>query len=211
MYKFSFKVIHKNCDETAFSKKFPKLHITVVDIQSRDPRRKQYFYYITGNNKLFDAAIKHLKKTKSYELVREVERSKDTLMLVVMLNQKSYIQNIIQKYNGFFLELHTVYEGWEYWHIGVINKDSIGSMLNEFRKMGELKVLYIGEAEFSYSLLSEQQKKVFLYAHENGYYEIPRKITIKKIASALKLNPATAGEHLLKAENKMINSVARKI
>ncbi len=211
MYKFSFKVVHKNCDETAFSKKFPKLHITVVDIQSRDPRRKQYLYYITGDSAKFDAAIKHLKKTRSYELVREVERSTTTLLLVVMLNQKSYIQNIIQKYNGFFLELHSVYGGWEYWHIGVVGKDSIDSMLRQFRKMGELKVLYIGEAEFSQSLLSPQQRRVFLYAHENGYYKIPRKITIRDIAKALKLKPATAGEHLLKAENRVMDSMAHRL
>ena len=77
--------------------------------------------------------------------------------------------------------------------------------------MGELKVLHIGEVEFAHSLLSKQQKKVFLYAHEQGYYEIPRKTTVAKIAKALKLNASTVGEHLLRAENKLMNSMATRI
>lgn len=210
MYKFSFKVRH-DCHETKFAMKFPKHHITVVDIQAVNPKQKQYFYYITGNNKEFEKIISYLKKSKGYKLVREIERSKDTLMLLVVLYQKSYIQNIIQKYNGFFIDLHTCYEGWENWHIGVVNRDAIDKIIAELNKIGTLKVLYIGEVDFASRLLSRQQKKVFSYAYEQGYYNVPRKTTISRIAKALRVNSATAGEHLMKAENKIINAMARKV
>ena len=211
MYKFSFKIRHKNCSETALSIKFPKYHIAVFDIQSRNPKEKQYLYNITGEEGEFDSIIKYLKKLKSYELTKEVERKKDNLVLLVILNQKSYIQNIIQKYNAFFIDLHTVYGGYEYWHVGIFDRSLIEPMRKEFRKMGDLEVLYIGEVDFAHTLLSKQQKKIFSFAFESGYYEIPRKTTIDRIAKALKLNHATVGEHLLKAENKMINSIAKKI
>ena len=77
--------------------------------------------------------------------------------------------------------------------------------------MGELKVLYIGEVEFAHSLLPKQQKKVFIHAYQHGYYEIPRRTTVAKIAKALKLNPSTIGEHLLKAENKLIKSTVPRL
>ncbi len=211
MYKLSFKVRHLGCFETALSIKYPKHHITIVDIQSTHPKEKQYFYYITGDSTKFEGIISYLKKSKGYKLTKEIERSNDTLLLLVVLYQKGYIQNIIQKYHGFFIDLHTVSEGYEYWHIGVVDKDSIDKMLKQFKKMGELKVLYIGKVDFANTLLSKQQKKVFRYAYENSYYEIPRKTTIAKIAKALKLNPATVGEHLLKAENKLINFIAKKL
>ena len=211
MYRFSFKIRHKGCYETGCSIKFPKHNITVIDIQSLSSREKQYFYYITGNPKQFDSIIKYLKKSKGYKLIKETERSKDTLLLLVVLNQASYIQNIIQKYNGFLIDLHTVLDGYEYWHVGVLDKSFINKMLKELRKMGDLKTLHIGEVDFVNRLLSEQQKKIFSYAHEQGYYNIPRKTTIAKIATALKLNASTVGEHLLKAENKIINSMAKKL
>ncbi len=210
MYKLSFKARH-DCYETRLTVRFPKHHITVVDIQSRNPKVKQYLYYINGDNKKFDKILSYLRKSKGYKLAREIERSKDTMLLLVVLRQKSYIQNIIQKYNGFFIELHTCYEGWEKWHVGVVSRKSIDNMLNELKKIGEIKTLYIGQAEFANSMLSKQQQKVFSYAHEQGYYNVPRKTTIAKIAGALKLSTSTAGEHLLKAENKIISSMAKRL
>lgn len=210
MYKFSFKIRH-DCYETRFAMRFPKYHITVIDIQAVNPKQKQYLYYIKGNDKKFDSIISYLKSSKGYKLVKEIERSKDTLILLVVLYQKGYIQNIIQKYNGFLIDLHTCYEGWEYWHVGVINRESIDKMITEFKKIGELKVLYIGQADFQNTLLSKQQKKIFTYAYTQGYYEKPRKTTIAKISKALNLNHATVGEHLIKAENKIVNMIARKI
>ena len=211
MYKVSFKVRHKGCYETKLSILFPKHHITVVDIQSTHPKKKQYFYYITGDARSFDAIISHLKKSKGYKLTKEIERSKDTLLLLVVLNQKGYIQNVIQKYHGFFIDLHTVTGGYEFWHVGLVDHDSIDPLLRQLKKMGDLKVLSIGHVEFANTLLSPRQKKVFSYAFEQGYYELPRKTTMYKIAKALKLNTATVGEHLLKAENKIIHSVAKKL
>ena len=211
MYRFSFRVRHKDCFETALSVKFPQYHITVIDIQSTHQKEKQYFYYITGDASQFDAFIAHLKKSRGYKLTKEIERSTNTLLLLVVLYQQSYIQNVIQKYHGFFIDLHTVFEGYEYWHIGVVNRNSIDGMLKELKKMGELKVLYIGEIEFANTLLSKQQRKVRMMAYGHGYYEIPRKTTVARIAKALKINPATTGEHLLKAENKLIKSLAKKL
>lgn len=208
-YKFSFKIRHRGCAETGLSLAFPQHHITVADIQSRNIKVKQYFYYISGKNKEFDSIIKHLEKSKTYKSVREIERSTDTLLLLVTINQgKNYVQDTIQKYRGFFLALHTVYEGYEYWHVGLLDKENIEPMRKELKKIGELKTLYIGEAEFAPSLLSKQQRLVFKYAYEQGYYQLPRKTTIVKIAKALKLNPATVGEHLMRAENKIILSQA---
>jgi predicted DNA binding protein len=172
---------------------------------------KQYLYYISGDSSKFDRIIYMIKKFKGYKLSKEVERSKDTLLLLVVLDQKSYIQNVIQKYNGFFIDLHTVYEGYEYWHVGIVNKDNVTKMLQELAHMGKINILYMGEVDFSHKLLSPQQKKIFDYAYEQGYYDIPRRINIDKVAKALRLNHSTAGEHLLKAENKIINSYAKKI
>ena len=62
MYKFSFKVRHKGCFETGLSIKFPKHHITVIDIQSTHPKEKQYFYYITGKTQEFDRIIYNVER-----------------------------------------------------------------------------------------------------------------------------------------------------
>ncbi|MBS3136866.1 helix-turn-helix domain-containing protein [Candidatus Woesearchaeota archaeon] len=84
-------------------------------------------------------------------------------------------------------------------------------MIKELKKIGSFKTLFIGDVDFSQPLLSKQQKKIFSYAVQQGYYELPRKTTIVEIAKALQLSSATAGEHLLKAENKLLCGIAAKI
>ena len=209
MYRFSFKIKHNNCEETKLSIDFPKHYISVIDIQSKNPKDKQYLYHISGDSKYFDKIKSYLNNSRYYKLVKEIERTKN--ILIVVLHQKSYIQNIIQENNGFFIDLHTVYDGYESWHVGVVEKYSIERMRKELSKLGKLKVLSIGEVNFYQPLLTKQQEKIFVLAHKSGYYKIPRKTTIKQIAHELKLSPSTVGEHLIKSEIKLINSAANKI
>ncbi|MBS3174371.1 helix-turn-helix domain-containing protein [Candidatus Woesearchaeota archaeon] len=209
MYRFSFKIKHNNCEETKLSIDFPKHYISVIDIQSKNPKDKQYLYHISGDSKYFDKIKSYLNNSRYYKLVKEIERTKN--ILIVVLHQKSYIQNIIQENNGFFIDLHTVYDGYEFWHVGVVEKYSIERMRKELSKLGKLKILSIGEVNFYQPLLTKQQEKIFVLAHKSGYYKIPRKTTIKQIAHELKLSPSTVGEHLIKSEIKLINSAANKI
>lgn len=211
MYRFSFKIRHTGCSETGLSLRFPKHHITVLDIQSRNPKEKQYFYHLTGNPKDFDAIIDYLRSSDTYKLTKEIERTSDTLLLVVVLRQPGFIQNTIQKYHGFFIDLHTVHGGYEYWHVGAVDQKAIRAMRDGLRKAGELTTLYLGKVDFGNAILSKQQLNVVRYALEQGYYEQPRKTTVARIAKALRLNPATVGEHLLKAENKLIKLAAKRL
>jgi len=196
MYRFSFKIKHYNCSETQLSKDFPNYNITVIDIQSKNPKDKQYLYHISGDKINFNDILYYLKKSKNYKSVKEVERTKDALILIVLLHQTGYIQNLIQENNGFFIDLHTVSAGYEYWHVGVIEKKSIENIRKGLDKIGELKVISITEVNFDQPLLTRQQNKIFSLAKKLGYYELPRRTTIKTIAGVLKLNQSTVGEHL---------------
>lgn len=204
MYKFSFRIQHKSCAETELSKTFPRTKITILDIQVENQKKKQYLYSIEGEEPSFISMLEFMKNSKSYKSARKIKQEKNQLIILVELEQQRYIQNIIQKHKGFFIDLHTVSAGYEYWHIGVIEKDSIKAMRRELEKEGKVEVLSIRELDFVNNPLSEQQSKVLNYAYKAGYYEEPRKITILQIAKKLHLSHATVGEHLIKAENKLL-------
>ncbi|HIH15364.1 MAG TPA: hypothetical protein HA360_02850 [Nanoarchaeota archaeon] len=210
MYKFSFRIKHTNCAETLFSENFPNVHITVMDIQSENPQNKQYVYSIYGFPKQFDAIISYLKSIPKYTFVEEIER-KNRLIVLVKLKQKSFIQNAIQRYHGFLITAHTLSKGWEQWDVGLLRKDSIPLLRKEIQKMGVLQVVSIREITFSQTILTENQKKIFLYALEQGYYETPRKIHVAQIAKAFRLHTSTVGEHLSKAENKVLKNSFRLV
>lgn len=54
------------------------------------------------------------------------------------------------------------------------------------------------------SRLTGRQREVLQAAVDQGYYEIPRKATLKEIASAVDLSRATVSEHLQKIEARIL-------
>lgn len=54
------------------------------------------------------------------------------------------------------------------------------------------------------SRLTGRQREVLQAAVDQGYYEIPRKATLKEIASAVDLSRATVSEHLQKIEARLL-------
>lgn len=55
--------------------------------------------------------------------------------------------------------------------------------------------------------LTDKQLNSILLAYENGYYEIPRKITLEELAEKEKINRKTFEEHLRKSENKLMRNL----
>lgn len=57
-------------------------------------------------------------------------------------------------------------------------------------------------------MLTPKQLEVFELACRNGYYDIPKKITLEELAEDTGLHPATLAEHLHKAEAKLLPILA---
>lgn len=55
--------------------------------------------------------------------------------------------------------------------------------------------------------LTDRQKEILRRAIAMGYYEIPRRTTQRELATELELSRGTIGEHLRRAEAKIIQSV----
>ena len=53
--------------------------------------------------------------------------------------------------------------------------------------------------------LTPQQMRILRLAHAEGYYNIPRKINTEQLANLLKMEKGTVGEHLRRAEKKMMD------
>jgi len=51
---------------------------------------------------------------------------------------------------------------------------------------------------------SLQQHKIIKVAHKNGWYEVPKKISIRGLASKLGLSKSTVAEQLVKAESEIV-------
>lgn len=66
---------------------------------------------------------------------------------------------------------------------------------------------YHPDADDLYGALTDRQQEILEAAVERGYYEEPRSTTHEEIADAVGLTAGTVGEHLRKAEEKILSSV----
>lgn len=94
--------------------------------------------------------------------------------------------------------------------IGVIGETKqLKAFLEILEKTGvDFRVVSITDAKFLSSSplqhLTEKQRKVLATAFENGYYNLPRKISSIELAKKLDLQSATLIEHRRKAEYRLL-------
>lgn len=73
------------------------------------------------------------------------------------------------------------------------------------------KLEQLGEYEPSterlFSLLTERQQEILQEAIQQGYYEVPRKVTHQDVAESLNCSGGTVGEHLRKIEAKLLGEI----
>jgi len=105
--------------------------------------------------------------------------------------------------------------GWEYHTALAFDPSDFKSLFATLEKLGQVEVTskktYKGAARESFTVslpglfsgLTSKQLDAYVTALDGGYYAVPRKTTIGKIASARRVARTTYGEHLRKAESKV--------
>ena len=85
----------------------------------------------------------------------------------------------------------------------------VGEFIKKITALGiRNRVVLLTEANFSpdspLNKLTEKQREVLIAAYKLGYYDIPRRINSEKLAKKLNIGSSTLGEHLRKAERRLL-------
>ena len=170
-------------------------------------------HQLFGKEKQIKRFVNDLKKDKD---VIHTELKNNTLFLVEKKKGtpvKEYNKNI-------FLASPVTLdkEGYEYWEIGSYNREEINKFVNALDKICyELELLSIKETQaqnifFPKILpnLTDLQKKAMDLAIKEGYYKIPKQISLRKLAKKMKVNLSTYSKHLQVAESKLMPDIFPK-
>lgn len=87
-------------------------------------------------------------------------------------------------------------------------QDAIRKVLRHYRDAGVVPDLHrLGEydgGEGPFDALTRRQREVMETAYDLGFYEVPREASTDEVAGELDIDPATASEHLQRAERNLL-------
>lgn len=134
-------------------------------------------------------------------------------------------ESIIDRFEEFncLYQSPTIYrQGWEHYTVIAFDEDDIRSLLNDLRADRDIELLSktsIAETQIPHSMLTpvdrlfddltDRQLAALQLALESGYYEQPRKTSLREIAGQTSVAKSTYEEHLRKAENKLLTNAGQ--
>ncbi len=104
-------------------------------------------------------------------------------------------------------------KGYEYWEVASYDRNILSDFLKKLKKQSyeHLEILKFKNIRLDNIYfpaiapnLTEKQKEVFELAVEEGYYDIPKRTDLTKLAKIMKISVATYQEHLKRAEAKIV-------
>ena len=170
---------------------------------------------IEGNDKLVKKFLNELKKDSR---VTNLEIAGNTLFCIG--KYKKAIPSSFYNQKMFFTKpVYVDKMGYEYWEIASYDRNVLNHFLKELKKQNyehveilQFKNIKLNNIYFPAIApdLTEKQKRAFELAVEEGYYDIPKRIDLKKLAPIMKISLATYQEHLKRAEAKIIPKLRMK-
>ena len=146
-----------------------------------------------------------LSQIKKYVIL---SRSADRVEVITWAEQSSIIESIIRK-NCVFIGPTLVKDGVENWHIMAPTREELQDVVASLEQCSDIAYIRNTEGAEPDVGLTERQMKTLKMAVEMGYFDTPRRASIKDVADRMKVSPSTAVEHLRKAEKKVLENYAR--
>jgi len=193
-----------------------KFNVSIVGYPVKYTQTKEgvvavHFDKIYGDKNNVKSYIKDINKEKQ---IINFENNGNVIFFQYLIDPMKKIPTMTE--NVFYIKPILVdNRGVEHWELASWSREELMKFYNrvknetyelEFFKILKLKEEKIKDLYFPnvMPLLTEQQEKAILLAFEEGYYEFPRKIDLKKLSEISGLSLSAYREHLRKAEKKLL-------
>jgi len=164
-------------------------------------------HYISGEKDNIETFIKDLEKEPK---VVRLEMKGSMFLLIEKADNK-----VVKYYTPKIIFIKPVLmdkQGWETWEVGSWEKQEVSNFVSKIKKdIPAAQLLKFSQTNLDQIFfprlmpdLTEKQKRALELAQEEGYYQTPRRIDLRKLAKLMKISLATYQQHLRAAEEKLI-------
>ncbi len=156
-------------------------------------------------------AVKRLKKGFRYELL-EVDENK----CFFRVPELGAFHTVALSSEVFLTQPIFFKDGYQYWEVASYDKKAIHDVYTKIKKLkGNAEILSLKKAkhivfaaEPLIGRLSDKQREAFNLAYVNGFYAVPRRKSLEKIALAARIPYTTFRERLQRAESTLMQGIA---
>lgn len=213
MHEVSFKIDY-DYPFIEMSKRFPSLRINMWCMWGRE-----LIEVPTPDSKVAEEIGRAVKKIG--KLIERVTSTGNNRIFMLNCTCDIYdsVWNIAESHQFMDFPPAVYLEGWGFFRFITFEERNIRPLFRDLNARGRTELLSKKEISLSalpsnmwvnsmFSDLTEKQRGALLKAHQYGYYTSPRTITTDSIAKSMGISRSTYEEHLRKAENRIISSVA---
>jgi predicted DNA binding protein len=196
---------HRDCWHYVLSKKLAAT--IVVKYTYLLPNNQLYGYQTIISSRIgeLEAFLKSIPQVKKYAVL---SKSADRAEVITWAEQGSIVDSIIKK-NCVFIGPTIVKDGVENWHIMAPTREELQEVVASLEQCADIAYIRNADGAGSEVGLTERQIKTLKTAVDMGYFDTPRRASIKDVAKKLAVSPSTAVEHLRKAQKKVLENYAR--
>lgn len=215
LYEASIRVKHE-CPYRSISERYPDL--TIREWPLSDCQVLEITSETTPTDELLD-------EISQIGTVLHESEDEDGYHVVTQSCLCSLEESIIDRFeeHNCLYQSPTIYRhGWEHYTVIAFNEDDIRELLSDLRSDRDIELLSktsISEQQIPHSMLApanqlfekitERQLAALQLALESGYYEQPRKTSLRELAEQTAVARSTYEEHLRKAENKLLTNAGQ--
>lgn len=102
-------------------------------------------------------------------------------------------------------------EGFVNWKIITVSNSALRELIEKLENSGCIVEIKKISKLNKKNLLTKRQEEIIKLAYEKGYYDYPKKITLKELAKIFSITPSTLQEILQRGEKKIIYEHLNKI
>jgi predicted DNA binding protein len=221
LYETTFRLQH-DCPFNDLSKQHPELvmaswcnnEVDVLEITGEDPKALE----------TLQKDVKSMEKALKTKILRQSSSNRNVQLLIQHCGCEQVpapVSPVFERNNCLEIQPATYRGGWEYYRLISFNDKDLRKVFSTLEgycnleiisrravPSGAVKETMLVSTSSLFGGLTRKQVQALVFALENGYYQVPKKVTTEEMASKLRLPRTTYEEHLRKAEGKVLRSMA---
>ena len=128
----------------------------------------------------------------------------------VICNNKCAACKSLMGSNCFLMSASSGSDGYIEWKLLAGKEDSLSNLINKLKGFGCEVELVTSRRLNKKRMLTDRQEEIIRIALKEGYYEIPKRTSINKLAQSFNVAQSTLAEIIQRAERKIIGQYFNK-